>query len=226
MRTANPFFQVVAQWFKRNFSDPEAIALVFTIAIAILLIELFSRFLVPVLISIVIAYLLTSVVHLLKRWRLPHWAAVFIVYCLFLGLFIFAIFGLLPLMWKQLVSLLYELPQSFVKGQVWLNDFLHHYPKLVSYDPLQHMSLFLKAESARIGQFLLSFSLSTIPSLIEAVLYVVLVPILVFFFLKDGAVIAAWFNRYLPRRRGLIQVVWQEMNKKIKIGTKTTYNTA
>lgn len=213
----SPVFQIVTNWFKRNFSDPEAIALSFTIIIAIVLIEIFSQFLVPIIISVIIAYLLTSLVRSLERIHIPHLLAVFLVYFIFLGLYILALFGLLPLMWKQLVSLIHQLPSAFAKSQIWINDLAQHYPKILSTNPLEHLSVFLKDQSMRIGRFILSFSLSTIPSIIEIILYVVLVPLLVFFFLKDGKVIGAWFVHYLPRKRGLIQVVWSETNKKIGV---------
>jgi len=40
-------------------------------------------------------------------------------------------------------------------------------------------------------------------------------PILVFFFLKDKAVILAWFQRYMPRNRGLALRVWTEVDSQI-----------
>ena len=213
----NPIFQVVSHWFRRNFSDPEAIALLFTICIAIVFLTLFSKFLIPILISIIIAYLLTSVVRTFEKIRLPHLFAVFLVYFIFLGLYLVALFGLLPLMWKQLISLIHVLPNAFTKGQLWVNDLMHHYPKMFSTNPLQHISVFLKDQSMRIGQLIFSFSLATIPSIIEIILYLVLVPLLVFFFLKDGKIISAWLARYLPQKRGLMQVVWSEVNKKIGV---------
>jgi len=217
MRESNPIFQVVSVWFRRNFSDPEAIALLLTVVVSVVLIETIGRYLLPAFISIVIAYLLISLVRFFERCRLPHLLSVFIVYFLFLGLYAFALFGLLPLMWKQLASLVHELPTAFSKSQLWINNLVHHYPKLFSSSSLQHASLFLKAESAKIGQFILSYSLSSIPGIIELILYLVLVPLLVFFFLKDGKSIAAWFAQYLPRRRGLIQRVWTDVNKKISV---------
>jgi putative permease len=42
-----------------------------------------------------------------------------------------------------------------------------------------------------------------------------LVPILVFFFLKDRELIGVWFRGYLPRERALITQVAEEMNKQI-----------
>lgn len=219
-QTRNPIFQAISTWVKCNFSNPEAIALLFTIVIAIIFIDLFGRFLLPVLISIIIAYLLLSVVRLLECWRFPHLLAVLIVYLIFLGLFLLILFGLLPLIWKQLASVVHQLPTAFTKSQAWINELMQHYPKLLPSNPLQHASVFLKTQSVKIGQFVLQYSLASIPGIIEAVLYLVLIPLLVFFFLKDGKMITAWLSKYLPRQRGLLQVVWLEVNEKIGVYVK------
>ncbi|WP_423063730.1 AI-2E family transporter [Candidiatus Paracoxiella cheracis] len=219
-QTKNPILQAVSNWVKRNFSSPEAIALLFTIVFAIVFLEFLGKFLLPAFISIVIAYLLLPAVRLLERWRFPNLLAVLIVYFIFLGLFLLALFGLLPLIWKQLASVVHELPRAFSKSQLWINELMLRYPKVLPSNPLEHGSVFLKEQSVRIGQFILHFSLASIPGIIEAILYLVLIPLLVFFFLKDGKSITAWFAKYLPHRRGMLQVVWSEVNQKIGVYVK------
>ena len=162
-----------------------------------------------------IAYLLSSPVRCLERWRFPHGLSVGIVYAVFLGIFLFALFGLLPLLWKQLAAMMHELPKAFTQGQVWATELMQHYPKLFPENPFLHAALYLHQESAKIGRFILSFSLASIPSIIQSILYIVLIPLLVFFFLKDGKKIAVWMGRFLPHRRGLVQTVWLEVNAKI-----------
>ncbi|MFW0094681.1 MAG: AI-2E family transporter [Coxiella endosymbiont of Haemaphysalis qinghaiensis] len=211
----NSVLQGISNWFLCNFSDPEALALFFTLVFGFLLIEFFGKFLFPVVISIVLAYLFASPVQWFEQWRFPHWLSVTVVYLFFLGLFVLALFGLLPLMWKQLVSMVHEFPRAINKGQIWMTELIHHYPKLFSVDLLANFALYLHQQSARIGQFILSFSLASIPGIIEIVLYFILVPLLVFFFLKDGKNIILWLSRFLPERRGLIRIVWYEMNQKI-----------
>ena len=51
--------------------------------------------------------------------------------------------------------------------------------------------------------------------LVSVMIYLVLVPILVFFFLEDREQIGQWFRSYLPRERSLITQVAQEMNQQI-----------
>lgn len=211
----NPILQGISNWFVKHFSDPEALALFFTLLFGFLLIKFFGQYLLPVAISVVVAYLFASPVRWLKRWYFPHWLAVTVVYIFFLGLFLLALFGFLPLMWKQLVGMIHEFPRAVNKGQAWMTDLTRHYPKFFPANPLDNVSTYLQDQSARIGRFILSFSLSSIPGVIEIILYFVLVPLLIFFFLKDGSAISHWLSHFLPERRGLIRIVWHEMNQKI-----------
>jgi len=46
-------------------------------------------------------------------------------------------------------------------------------------------------------------------------IFLVLIPVLVFFFLKDKAALLAWVVRYLPRDRALATHVWREVDAQI-----------
>ncbi|AJC50325.1 permase [Coxiella endosymbiont of Amblyomma americanum] len=209
--------QCISSWFIRHFSDPEALALFFTLVFGFLLFEFFGKFLLPVIVSIVFAYLFSAPVQWLERWWFPRWLAISVVYLFLIGLFVLALFSLLPLMWKQLIGMVHELPRAITKGQLWMNELTYHYPKLFPINPITNIGTYLHQKLVRIGQFILSFSLASIPNVIEIILYFVLVPLLVFFFLKDSKAISVCLSRFLPERRGLIQMVWYEVNQKIGV---------
>jgi putative permease len=67
MGGSNPLLLSISDWFRRNFSDPGAVGLFFTALFMLLFLEFFGHFFMPVLISIVLAYLLQSVVSTLVR---------------------------------------------------------------------------------------------------------------------------------------------------------------
>src|SRR5690606_28877309 len=60
-----------------------------------------------------------------------------------------------------------------------------------------------------------SYSLSGITVLMAVLIYCVLVPILVFFLLKDSDQLTAWLTGFLPQRRQLLNRIWQEMDVQI-----------
>jgi len=70
----------------------------------------------------------------------------------------------------------------------------------------------ISAEVGHLTQWLVSFSLSSIPDLVALLIYMVLVPILVFFFLKDRRVLVNSFARLLPPQRPMMVRIWHEVN--------------
>lgn len=206
---------LISSWFQRYFSNTEvAILWLFIIFIAAILL-LFGKMLAPVLASIVLAYLLQWFVSRLEYCRVPHKFAVVIVYSAFLGLVIIALLGLLPLLWRQLSNLINEVPNTLGRGQALLMTLPDRYPHYISTSQMQQILAELRAESARFGQIILSASVSSIPSIIAVVIYLVLVPLLVYFFLMDRVRIIRWLNHYLPARRRLISQVWKEVYAQI-----------
>lgn len=61
----------------------------------------------------------------------------------------------------------------------------------------------------------MKYSLASLVGLMTLMIYLVLVPLMVFFLLKDKEQMLNAVRRVLPRNRGLAGVVWQEMNQQI-----------
>ncbi len=215
MSTNNPLFKEIGAWFGRTFSDPETISLFMVLLIGFLLIEFLSSILMPMIISIIFAYLLNSVVNQLMRLKCPRWIAVWVVYLLFLGVFIYAMLYIFPLLWRQLSTLINALPNGFSHGQIWINYFIEKHPKFSAYLELDHLTEYLKEQTPKFGQTVLHFIWLALPNLAEVIIYIAIVPFLVFFLLKDKITIINWLKHYLPRRRTLLKKVSLEVYRKI-----------
>lgn len=213
--TKNPILSVISQWVNRNFSNPAALGLFFALVFLLVVIEFFGGILAPILVSIALAYLLNAPKELLRRWHFPNWLAVASVFMLFMGLLIGALLGLIPLLIKQLTTLVNEAPDIFVKAQAWLNLMIVKYPHILTGGALQHSLGVFKEQAAKLGQIVLSHSLSSLSSLISLVLYFVLVPILVFFFLKDSRALLQNLAGLMPKDRSLMIDVWSEVNTQL-----------
>lgn len=215
MLEKNPIIASISSWFQRNFSNPDAIALTMTIIFAVIFLELFGTILMPVLVSIVLAYLLNAAVRSLEKLRCPHMLSVLIVYVVFLGLLLYIIFGLLPLLFKELSNLVQDLPATIEKSQVWAQHIMQKYPKYLSQGQLQTYLGTAHQQLAAGGQMILKYVLAALPNIMHLVLYLVLIPLFVFFFLKDNHKIVSWCAQYMPRNRGLTGQVWRDLNGKI-----------
>lgn len=205
----------ITSWFKHYFSDTEVLIFWVFLAAVIIAFALFGKMLVPVLASIVIAYLLQWFVVRLERWRIPHIMAVIVVYVFFIGLVAIALLGLLPLLWHQLSNMVNELPDTVGHGQAILLYLPKRYPEFISALQIQQFLTASKLQVAQFGQTLLSASIASIPDIILILVYLVLVPLLVYFFLMDRGVLFAWIKQYMPTRRRLIQQVWNEVHGQI-----------
>ena len=208
--------KIVSDWFRRLFDDPQAVILTVVLALVTSVILVMGRDLAPVLASIVIAYLLEGIVQLLqRRLRLPRFLAAVVVFLLFIAFVLFLLLGLLPLVSRQLTQLVQQLPNMIVQGQNLLLSLPALYPEFITEAQILEVINAMKAEIATWGQKALSWSLSAGMGFFTIVIYVVLVPLLVFFFLKDKDLILAWLRGFLPHDHSLAQQVWREVDRQM-----------
>ncbi len=206
------FLQV---WYQRHFSDPQVVILALILIIGFAVILLAGDIIAPVLAGIVIAYLLDGAVEFLCRWKIPRFVAVIIVFVLFSAFVILLMFGLVPLLSQQVTQFFRELPNKITHAQQLLMQLPEMYPHFISENQVQDLMRVVRSELAAWGQRVVSLSLASVVGMITIMVYAVLVPLLVFFFLKDKQHILDWASGFLPEERRLSMEVWAEVNKKI-----------
>lgn len=207
--------QMIQRWFNRYFSDPEAVLLLFILVFGFSLIIFFGGILAPVLAGVVIAYLLEWLVSHLQEWKVPRLPAVIIVFSGFLGILFFALMGLVPLFWKQMAALFDELPQMVSKVQQTLLLLSERFPDFFSKEQLWEMVNSMGSDIRNWGKVVVTASVSSITGIITWIVYLILVPLLVFFFLKDRNQLTQWLAHFLPKKRGVLQKVSLEVNQQI-----------
>lgn len=207
--------KVLQNWMYRYFSDEQAVVLGVLLLLGFAAILTLGGMLAPVLTGLVLAFLMQGLVNAFERLRVPPVIAVWLVFTLFMSLLGLFLLVLMPLLWQQLITLFNELPGMAVEWQSVFMLLPERYPNLITDAQIVQLIDSLRGEVGKFGQWALSFSLSSLPMLISIMIYLVLVPILVFFFLKDREQIGRWFRSYLPQERALLTHVAQEMNQQI-----------
>lgn len=207
--------ELLKNWFKQSFSDPQVVILGVTLIVGFAIIVGLGAWLAPMFASIVIAYLLEALVSRLQRLGMPRMPAVVIVFLLFIALLIFLIFGLVPIVTRQLTQLVQQLPNYIAQGQVLLKQLPAAYPQLISEQQVQAIINQLGQELANLGQAAVGWSLASVASVIGLIVYLVLVPVLVFFLLKDKTLMISWISNHLPEERTLVNRVWTEAEAQI-----------
>ncbi len=208
-------FKVLSDWLHRYFSDEQAVVLAVLLIVGFAVILTLGGMLAPVLTGMVLAFLMQGLVTTLQRLHVPKLAAVWLVFALFMSLLGLFLLVLMPLLWRQLSNLFNELPRMLGEWQALFLLLPERYPNLISDAQVVQLIDSVRGELGQFGQWVLSFSLAGVPLLVGMMIYLVLVPILVFFFLKDSQLIGDWLRGYLPRERSLITRVAQEMNQQI-----------
>jgi putative permease len=178
-------------------------------------IMLFGEILAPAMAALVLAYVLEGVVLRLVRLGLPRLAAVSLVSVLFTALCALLFFGVLPLLTRQITQLVRDLPGMLTRGQEYLLLLPQQYPKLFSQSQIQTLLGNINHELLSLGHTIVSVSLANVADVFTFLAYLVLVPMLVFFGLKDKVLILAWCRRFLPERRDLTERVWQDVDAKM-----------
>ena len=205
----------IRDWFERHLADPQVMGLAVVLLAGFFVIYLTGEMLAPVIASVIIAYLLEGLVAVFQRNGLPRLVAVSLVFLIFTAFMVFVTFALLPLLSRQATQLFQLLPDMLTSGQDALMRLPQLYPQLFSEAQIRDLINSIRVEALSYGQHVVSMSVSSVVSVITIAVYVVLMPLLVFFFLKDKSRIVNWFVRFLPQDRRLLSQVWVEVDRQI-----------
>ena len=202
-------------WYKRNFSDPSAVTL-FVILISIFLfVYFFNQLLMPVFVAIAIAFILDLPVNHLQKIGSSRTGSVTIVMCAFVTLTLMTMLGLVPIIWNQTSNLVQEFPNMLSEGQIYLLTLPDKYPEIVSTVQIESMITMVNEKLIDWGKVILKASLNSISDLVALIIYLILVPLMVFFFLKDKETLLLSLTRFLPEDRRMALQVGNEMNQQI-----------
>ena len=207
--------RLITDWFKRTFSDPQIVFLTLVLATGFAVVLTMGNMLAPVLASVVIAYLLEGLVVIMEDRGVPRTIATSLVFSAFILFLTLVLFGLMPLLSRQVTELIQQLPTMIAAGQKALMTLPERFPEVISPKQAEEILNAVRGEVGSYGQDVLSISISSVVGVLTLLVYLVLMPMLVFFFLKDKDMIIQWFGRLLPGERGLADLVWLEVDRQI-----------
>jgi len=206
---------ILKQWYQRYFTDPQTVMFAFILIFGALVIVVMNAHLMPILIGIIIAYLFEGLVTRLSYINLNRTVSASIVTAIILAAIVLALFVLLPLLSRQVSELIREMPLMIGKGQLMLSELPEKYPDYVSAEQVEEIFTLIRTELSTLGQRAVSFSLDSVVGAISFLVYLILMPLMVFFLLKDKQIILAWLGNFLPNERRLIHQVWNDLDIKI-----------
>lgn len=205
---------LIQQWFKRYFSDPQIVFLILFLAAILTVIISFNDILAPVFFAVVLAYLLEGIIIKLSHYYKRRMPLVLLVYFSFLSLFFMLSLVVIPLFWEQMSELIKDMPQFIEKGRQLLLTLPEKY-SFIDENHVAQIINFIQNELGAMGKRILEYSLSSLQDSVTIIIYLILVPMLIFFFLKDKKQILKWFASFLPKERQLSNRIWGEMDLQI-----------
>lgn len=201
--------------FQRFLPNHQAVTLAFILVVSFILIYSLSDLLMPVFTSIVLAYLLEGIVGKAEKFKVPRLVAVYLVFSVFITCLGFLLFFLIPIVSEQTVELVQNIPDILNSAQHEIMRLPKIYPKLISESKISQMMFAIQSELLSYGQKILSVSAASVIGLVSAMIYLFLVPMMVFFFLKDKRLLMSWLLQFLPKGQHLAVRVWQEVDTQI-----------
>ncbi len=203
------------RWFRRNFSNPQSVVLLLLLVAGFVLFFTLSKLLAPVIVAIVLAYLLDWIVQFVSSKGVNRLLGVYLVFGLFITSSILILFGVIPLIWQQTENLVLDVPNMFLKMKNSLMMLPEKYPSFISVEQVNEVMVAINTKLTDFGKDILSLSVSSLINLAAILVYVLLVPLMLFFFLKDKTQIVEWCKQWLPEERNLANRVWSEVNDQI-----------
>ena len=198
------------KFINRFFSNEESIYFAILLLFSFFFIILFGNALLPVIISIVIAFLLNGLMRTLLNMQISKKLALTLTLIVFFGFYL-SLFTALPSLGAQINNLLQNLPSIVSSFQLTLTEMNNYFSK-------EDLDLIFSNLSNQINN-LLSSALGqlagTISLMFNAILYAIMIPLMVFFFLKDKEELLPLAGFILPKKNGFMQSVFSEMNDQL-----------
>ena len=205
-------FEQVNKVLKNIFSNEETIIFSLAILLFFLVISFFGSILTPFMISIVVAYLLVGMQKKIQSYDVSANVALIITFSVFIITGAALLIWLVPLLYIQLQAFILDVPNLINNFLDFISGLPAKFPDLVS---SKQISIFFQAvseEVSAIAQNIVKSSISGIQSAITFLLYIILFPILVYFFLFDRKNIIEGFIKIIPGKREMLTNIWAEMD--------------
>ena len=203
-------------WYDTHLTDPNQVALALLILFITFITYILLATVVPILVAIILAYMLEGIVKSVsEKYKIQRTGAVLSVYISFLILSFMIVIILVPLMLNQISLFIKSLPSMLERGKDLLLSSSDSQFSLFSQEQITEILSAINSEITMLGSSIISFSLSSAGSLIETIVYIIIVPIIIFFLLYDKESINNWFKKFFPEKLDLSRKAYAELDLKL-----------
>jgi putative permease len=207
--------QLFFDWYE-GVSRNKQLALLLALLIGgTVFVVLTAHILAPFYAAVTIAYVLQVAMDRMQRAGLGRRAALGIAF----GLFVAAILGLLglvPLLIQQLSQFINQFPAFVGRAHDLLEQLPQKYPSLIKPEQIDQIVGQGRESFIHFGQRLAGYAGGTVIGVVTVLVYLIIVPIMVLFLLKDKDKIVAWVSGFLPAHHELASAVWADVHRQLQ----------
>ena len=202
--------------FLKNFFDTyffkeEQYAALVLLLIALVLIYFIGSLITPFFIALLIAYLLNGAMAFFGSKGASKRTSLFLAFIIFTAFYV-SIFLLLPLITSQIGSLINELPAIANYVEKLAQSLLKAYPEIFSQSQVDGLAGSITSFFPTIAEQILIQMNAGFSAMMNALIYIILIPFFVFFFLKDKNEMIEYATYFLPKNSQLLSTLWSDLN--------------
>ncbi len=206
---------LIRGWYNAIAGNNQLAMLLFLLIAGTAFVVLTASMLAPFYAAVTIAYVLQVASDGLRRRGLSRRIAFAVVFGIFLAALL-AIVGLVPLLGRQIAQFAAQVPQFVARGQEIIGGLPEKYPTLITPDQAANLVAEGRREALVFSQKAAGYLGGTVVGLVTVLVYLVIVPIMVFFLLKDKDRIVAWLATLLPDHHELSSAVWKDVHHQLQ----------
>ncbi len=209
--------KVLKDWYKNLLSDPNAATLFILLTFICLIIYFFTDVLTPILIALGVSYILEWPIGILERRKwLSRGVSTSLFMFVFFSLLIIGMIMLLPVLVEQVTNLFRKIPDMLNTVENYVLSKTKEYPAVAEYVDFSLLSDVAKDKLAEYSSSIIQEKLpSYLVNLTSFITYLIIVPLLSFFMLKDKNDLLESLKCVFPPNLSLATKVWVKMNQQL-----------
>ena len=207
-------FDYLKGFFRNYFYEEEQFAALFLLIIAGILLYFIGSTITPIFVSILIAYLLNGVMNFFERKNYSKKTAFYFSFTIFLVFYLIVLVSL-PYVTGQIASLINELPAIVAFVQNLFDNLIIRYPNFFTTEQVEEIFASSTSFIPSIAEQVLIQLNTGFSAIMNALIFLILTPILVFFFLKDKSEMLSYVTYFLPNKRILLSQIWSDLNTQL-----------
>lgn len=206
---------IFSKMYCKKFFDPKIISLFAFLSVFFCISLFFYDVLIFLFISILLSYILNWPVQKLIKLKFNTILSISVVLFIFVSINFIIILVIFPVVWKQGINLVSDLPYMVITFNKYAKDLPKKYPYLVDAGIIDIVTDHLKNNLSKFGESVFKYSVYYIISIFNLFIYLILMPFVVFFLLKDKNKIIDKIKCYFFYKNLLIRNIFLEINNQI-----------